>query len=45
MLEMALIGILAQRKNPRVFIVWNMKGSWLVDAFIFEWHPLHYLMI
>lgn len=45
MLEMALIGILAQRKNPRVFIVWNMKGSWLVDAFRFEWHPLHYLMI
>lgn len=36
---------IGSEENPRVFIVGNMKGSWLVDAFIFEWHPLHYLMI
>lgn len=36
---------IGSEENPRLFMVRNMKGSWLVDAFIFEWHPLHYLTI
>lgn len=38
MLEVAAIGIWTLKKPKEYFMSWNMKGCWLVDAFIFEWH-------